>query len=225
MIYLLQRLIAGIIALLIALTVHECCHAWVAYQLGDYTTKHRVTLNPIAHLDPLGTLIMGMSLLNAYTYGFNVPLIGWGKPVRVNPYLLRKGGRTGMGMISLAGPMANLITALVFALPLRLGLYAGYLTYLLSVIAMTNVSIAVFNLIPVPPLDGFGVLMWVVSSIRAPWAFRLSATLARLEARGPMALMVLILLDWILPISIIGIIMGPLFRLFSGLILGPGRFG
>ena len=218
MLDILLNLVEGIIALLVALTVHECCHAWVAYQLGDYTTKSRVTLNPIAHLDPMGTLFMGISLLNAVTTRFNAPLIGWGKPVAVNPYLLRKGGRTGMGMISLAGPLANLVVALVLALPLRLGLPAGILTELLVMIVLTNISIAVFNLIPVPPLDGFGVLMWIVSSIRAPWGLRLFSTLTRLEARGPMALMVLIMVDWFLPISIIGLVMMPLYRLFTSLV-------
>ena len=214
------NLIQGIIALLVAITVHESFHAWMAYRLGDYTAKSRVTLNPIAHLDPLGTLFMGISLLNSVAFGFNVPLIGWGKPVPVNPYLLKTGGRKGMGMISLAGPVSNLITALILALPLRLLPSAGIFTGLLTTIVLTNVAIAVFNLIPVPPLDGFGVLMWIVTSIRAPWAFRLFNLLTRLEARGPTALMVLILVDWILPISVIGFLMMPLYRLFIGLIFG-----
>ena len=216
----LLRLVYGIVGLLVALTVHECFHAWTAYRLGDYTTKPRVTLNPVAHLDPLGTLFMGISLLNSVALGFNVPLIGWGKPVAVNPYLLRIGGRKGMGMISLAGPLSNLVTALVLALPLRLGPSAGIFADLLAMIVFTNISIAVFNMIPVPPLDGFGVLMWVISSIRAPWALRLFNALTRLEARGPMALMVLIMVDWVLPFSIIGILMSPLYGLLINLVFG-----
>jgi Zn-dependent protease len=112
----LARFAAIIVAVLVAIDVHECCHAWVADRLGDPTARNlgRVSLNPLVHLDPLGTL---MIFLTAIT-GFG---IGWGKPVPVDPYRLRHGPTTGMGIVSLAGPAANLTTAAVLAIPFRLG--------------------------------------------------------------------------------------------------------
>lgn len=193
----LPRLIIIIIAVLIAIDVHECCHAWVAAELGDPTAKSlgRVSLNPIVHLDPLGTL---MILMTAAT-GFG---IGWGKPVPVDPYRLRYGPRVGMGIVSLAGPSANLATAALLAIPFRMGatLLPNFLLELLFIVSMVNIGLAIFNLLPLPPLDGYGVLMGVLGSIRAPWAYRWSYALARYERYGPMILLLVIIGNRFIPL-------------------------
>ena len=192
----LPRLIIIIVAVLIAIDVHECCHAWVAAELGDPTAKSlgRVSLNPIVHLDPLGTL---MILITAAT-GFG---IGWGKPVPVDPYRLRYGPRVGMGIVSLAGPPANLATAALLAIPFRMGAtLPPILLELLFIVSMVNIGLAIFNLLPLPPLDGYGVLMGVLGSIRAPWAYRWSYALARYERYGPMILLLVIIGNRFIPL-------------------------
>ena len=211
----LARFAAIIIAVLVAIDVHECCHAWVAAQLGDPTARNlgRVSLNPIVHLDPLGTL---MIFLTAIT-GFG---IGWGKPVPVDPYRLRYGPAKGMGIVSLAGPLANLATAALLAIPLRAGLMVlpGFALELLVIVAMVNIGLAIFNLIPLPPLDGYGVLMGILGSIRAPWAYRWAYGLARYEQYGPMILLLVIIADRYIPIF--SSIIYPPYMLLTRLILG-----
>ena len=223
---LLLRLVAGAAALLIAIDVHEFSHAWAAYQLGDYTVRNRVTLNPLAHLDPVGTLFMGINLLYSTVLRSSLPLIGWGKPVAYRPHLLRKKGRAGMAIVAAAGPVANIATAVVFALPTRLGIRVTTATatplLICQAIAWTNLVIAAFNLIPVPPLDGFGVLLWAVNSVRAAWAYRLYSTLSRLEVYGFQVLMLLIIADWLLPFSIISFLMRPFVSLGSLIAFGAG---
>lgn len=209
------RFIGMIIAVLIAIDVHECCHAWVAAQMGDPTAKHlgRVSLNPIVHLDPLGTLMIFLTALT----GFG---IGWGKPVPVDPYRLRYGPRAGMGVVSLAGPLANLTTATLLAVPFRLGL--GILPDLalefIFIISMVNIGLAIFNLLPVPPLDGYGVLMGVLGSINASWAYRWSYTLARYERYGPMILLLVIIANRYIPLF--SWIIYPPYLLIRRLLLG-----
>jgi Zn-dependent protease len=211
----LTSFIAMIVAVLIAIDVHECCHAWMAAQMGDPTAKDlgRVTLNPIVHLDPLGTLMIFLTALT----GFG---IGWGKPVPVDPYRLRYGPRTGMGIVSLAGPLANLTTATVLAIPFRLGLgiLPDLLVQFLFIVSMVNIGLAIFNLLPVPPLDGYGVLMGILSSIRAPWAYRWSYTLARYERYGPMILLLVIIANRYIPLF--SWIIYPPYHLIRRLLLG-----
>lgn len=193
-----------IFGLLIAIDVHECAHAWAADRLGDPTARYmgRITLNPVKHLDPLGSI---MILISSFT-GFG---IGWGKPAPVNPHRLRYGSRTGMALVAAAGPVTNLITATLLALPRHLGLSLPYpLGMILSTIAFLNVIIAVFNLIPIPPLDGFSVLMGILSSIRSPTMSKATFYLSRLEAQGPMVLLGILMLDWVLPFSLLGAVMG-----------------
>ncbi|MBC7262181.1 MAG: site-2 protease family protein, partial [Chloroflexi bacterium] len=159
-----RSLIAGALGILLALDVHECFHAWVADQLGDPTARYmgRISLNPIVHLDPLGTMMMLFA-------AFSGRGIGWGKPVPVNPRNLRYGPRVGMGIVSFAGPFANLVTASLIALPLRLRLsLPGTLSFLLMQVMFINIGLAIFNLIPLPPLDGYGVLQGILASIRGP---------------------------------------------------------
>ncbi len=211
----LTRFVAIIIAVLIAIDVHECFHAWVASQMGDPTARQmgRVSLNPIVHLDPLGTLMIFLTAITCFG-------IGWGKPVPVDPYRLRYGPRIGMGIVSFAGPLANLATAALLAVPLRVGwaILPGFLLELLFIVAMVNIGLAVFNLLPLPPLDGYGVLMGILGSIRAPWAYRWSYTIAQYERYGPMLLLLLIIADRYIPLF--SLIIRPPFSLLMRLSLG-----
>jgi Zn-dependent protease len=157
------RFVSIIIAFIVGISVHEFCHALSAYQLGDPTAKQagRLSLNPLVHFDPLGFLMMILLSLG-------IPALAWGKPVPVNPSRL-KGGRRGMALTALAGPASNLTVATVAALLLRVidpGLvFAGTFSIadILMYIVYLNVLLAVFNLIPIPPLDGFNILMGLVS--------------------------------------------------------------
>ena len=135
-------------AIMVGLTAHEFAHGWVADQLGDPTARRagRLTLNPLAHIDPIGLLLL-------YLAGF-----GWAKPVPVNPYNFRD-GRRGLLLVSLAGPLANIVVAVLAALLLGLGGSIGPVgADILQVMVWINVVLAVFNLLPVPPLDGSKVL-------------------------------------------------------------------
>jgi len=211
----LTQFVIIIIAVLIAIDVHECCHAWVAAQMGDPTARQmgRVSLNPIVHLDPLGTIMIFLTAIA----GFG---IGWGKPVPVDPYRLRYGPRVGMGIVSFAGPLANLTTATLLAIPFRMGVafLPPFLLELLFIVSMVNIGLAVFNLLPLPPLDGYGVLQGILASIRAPWAYRWAYTLARYEAYGPMILLLLIVANRFIPIF--SLLIYPPYLLLRRLILG-----
>lgn len=212
------RLIAIAIGLLAAITIHECSHAFVAYRLGDPTAKRmgRLSLNPLVHLDPLGTLMMVITALTGIG-------IGWGKPTPVSTWNLRPGRRLGMGLVAAGGPISNVLLALalavvvrvLFALPLAVprGVVAA-----LGVIIGLNVGLAAFNLLPLPMLDGFHILMGIVSSIRARWAYSLGYQLERVEPHGPMILLVLILLPRVLRIDILGLLITPVYDLLSGLV-------
>ncbi len=134
---------------------HEFFHAWMANILGDPTAKHagRLTLNPIKHIDPMGTVIIPLFLLF-----FSGVFIGWAKPVPYNPHNL-KDQKWGSTKIAFAGPGANFLIALIFALILRLAPIAGEFYVALSWIVYINIFLACFNLIPIPPLDGSKLIM------------------------------------------------------------------
>jgi Zn-dependent protease len=205
-----------LIGLLAAVTVHECAHAWVADELGDPTARlrGRVSLNPLVHLDPMGTVMM---ILTAFT-GMG---IGWGKPVPVNPYQLKYGRRFGEGLVALAGPVANLLLAMVVGLVVRvMGGTIPYLYLVLRILVMTNVVIAMFNLLPFPPLDGHSVLLGLLSLSDAEWAWRLSEFIAGLERYGSMILLGVILVSQFMGLNIIGALIGPPTQFFLRLILG-----
>jgi len=212
----LLETVAFLLSLLIAIDVHEFAHAWVANELGDPTARYqgRLSLNPLVHLDPMGTMMMLFSVFS----GFG---IGWGKPVPVDPRYLRKGPRVGMGMVAAAGPMSNLILAAIAAVPIRLGLSLpwSFLNLLLILISV-NISIALFNLLPIPPLDGASILRGILSTIRARWAYQVSDALDRMQVQGPMIFLLLIVVDQVLPISILGLVLGTPYRLLYRLILG-----
>jgi Zn-dependent protease len=208
----LAQIISVVIALVIALDIHEFFHAWMANELGDPTPRHlgRLTLNPLAHMDPLGTLMIFLA-------GF-----GWGKPVPVNPYNLRGGAKSGMALVSFAGPLANLVTAAIFAIPVRLGVVAPNLFnrgllptsgQLITTIILINVTLAIFNLIPLAPLDGFKV---VVGLLPYHWAYRF----AQYEPYGPAVLMFLVLAGSFTRFDILGGVMYPFVRLVLRLLVG-----
>lgn len=156
-------IIYKIIAFLVAISVHEAAHAWMANRLGDPTAKleGRMTLNPLKHLDLYGTIIVPIFLIF-----FGSPFVfGWAKPVGFDPFNL-KDPRKDAGLISLSGPVANFITAIVFAFLIRLtnGPFSVFtiifpLFYLIIVI---NLVLGVFNLIPIHPLDGGKILVGIL---------------------------------------------------------------
>ncbi|MEE8162674.1 MAG: site-2 protease family protein [Anaerolineae bacterium] len=210
------EIVAFLLSLLIAIDVHEFAHAWMANELGDPTARYygRLSLNPLVHLDPMGTVMMLFSIF----YGFG---IGWGKPVPVNPMYLRKGPRVGMGMVAAAGPLSNLVLAAIVAIPIRLGLpLPAFLMGLLLTVISVNIGIALFNLLPLPPLDGASILRGILSTIRAAWAYQVSEALDRIQSQGPIIFILLIMVDQVLPISILGLILGLPYRLLYRLIAG-----
>jgi len=147
-----------IIILIFSIVIHEVSHGAMAYYLGDPTAKYagRLTLNPIKHLDPVGSVILPafLILINA---GF---IFGWAKPVPINPYNF-KDQRYGSAKTAIAGPAANLALALIFGLILRFLPVASFspeLFSMFSFIVYINILLAVFNLLPIPPLDGSHIL-------------------------------------------------------------------
>jgi Zn-dependent protease len=153
------------VVLLFSLSFHESAHAWTALRQGDPTAQSlgRISLNPLVHIDPIGTVVM--PLLMIFT---GVPLLGWAKPTPVNPRLFRS-LRGGQILVSAAGPISNMLLALLFTAFLFVAvralphpLHEQPLAQLLSLGVQLNVSLAIFNLIPLPPLDGSHVVEWAL---------------------------------------------------------------
>lgn len=172
--------LAGILlGMLAGITTHEFSHALVADQLGDHRPRAlgRVSLNPLRHLDPLGTVLLVL-------VG-----IGWGKPVPVNVAALRP-GRAGMALVAGAGPVANVVVALVLALIYRASDLAGTggaVLQLVYVATVVNLLLAILNLIPIPPLDGFAVLTAIVPP---RWEY----SIRRYQGYGVVLLLLLLIL-------------------------------
>ncbi len=145
----------GLVALIVSLSIHEFAHALVATRLGDPTPRMlgRLTINPAAHLDPVGSILLLLT-------GF-----GWGKPVPINPTQI-KGGRRGVAWVSLAGPASNFLLAIFFGLLLRFRLFPANSLFpdLALVFVSLNVGLMVFNLLPFGPLDGFKIAMGFLPS-------------------------------------------------------------
>jgi len=212
----LQSTVFFLLALVISISVHEFSHAWSAHELGDPTARRlgRLTLNPLVHFDAMGALMIVFMAFSGWG-------IGWGKPVPVNPSNLRTHPRVGMGLTSAAGPFSNLVLAALAAIPLRLGWnMPGLMIAFLWVLVVTNISLAVFNLIPLPPLDGFNVLQGILATLRTRWAADVGNFLDTLAPYGPVLLLALLAFGWIGGISILGRIMGPPVNALLSLFLG-----
>ncbi len=206
-------LLLAVPAILIALTFHEFAHGYVAYRYGDPTAKNhgRLTLNPLAHLDPMGTIMI-------FLIHF-----GWAKPVPVDPRYLGNPKRDMM-WIAAAGPLMNVALALVSGILIRIFLatdlaYAdpngaiGILFQMLRFSLYINLALAFFNLLPIPPLDGSKILAGFLPNRYGP-------TLYLIEARGPMILFGIIMFGWITGFHVLGVVIGPFISVFSSLFAG-----
>ncbi len=184
-------------SLLIAITAHEFSHALMAYRLGDPTAKRlgRLSLNPVKHLDPLGTLML-------FLVGF-----GWGKPVPINPNYFRMNPRRGMALSAFGGPLANFTLVALLGILVRVGVVAWHSPWswayppfyswnpgwvaadIIGYVILLNLILGVFNLIPIPPLDGFNIAVGILPRQQA-------AAMLRMEPYGPMILLVVVFLGY-----------------------------
>lgn len=194
-----------IIILIMSVVIHEVSHGYAALMLGDQTAKYqgRLTLNPLSHLDPVGSFIV--PLIGYLVGGF---IIGWARPVPFNPYNLRN-QRWGEAVVAAAGPLSNIVLALIFSLFIRflpgfIALTPSFIN-LAEYVVLINLTLAVFNLIPIPPLDGSKIIF---SFLPLNWF-----TLRNLfERNGMVVVLIFILFFWHLITPLIGF----LFKLFVG---------
>jgi len=200
----LSTIVARLIILVLGIPIHEWAHAWSAHKLGDDTAslQGRLTINPAAHLDPFGSLLLLFS-------GF-----GWGKPVPVNPYRMRVNPRLGMALSAAAGPFSNFVLAMLFAIPLRM----GWITWdsgiggFLFIVIRINLVLMLFNLIPIYPLDGEKVLLGLLPRW---WG----DSLLRLRPFGMLILAVLLFVLPRLGLDLIGKVILPACGLLLSLLL------
>ncbi len=201
-----EEIVAYLASFVIAIAIHEFMHAWSAFRLGDRTAKDlgRITLNPIEHFDPIGFL--GMAMIS-----IGIPFIGWGKPVPVNPG--RFTGRwarhrhQGMALVAFAGPLSNVGLAILMAIPYQIVIRNNivvneYVWLFITSFIWVNILLASFNMIPVPPLDGYRILTGILPDFWRP-------LLAPLEQYGFMILLLLLFIGGSLGDSLIGGIMQP----------------
>lgn len=211
----LPTLISRIIILIIAFSVHEFAHAWTADRFGDPTPRHngRLTLNPLVHLDPLGSLMLLVA-------GF-----GWARPVQVNPYALQRRSPAAMMWVSLAGPLSNFLMAVLAAIPFRLGLVSTLQAFtssgrilpsldeFLYQFLFINLILMLFNLIPLAPLDGEKIADYFFPP---SW----SRFLDQIRPYGPLILLALVFLGPTVGLNILGWILGPPMRALLNLLVG-----
>jgi len=208
----IQRAILLLPPFFLAISLHESAHAYVAYRFGDPTAKNlgRITLNPLHHIDIMGLIVL------------LIARFGWAKPVPVNPNNLKNPRKDNI-WISLAGPASNFILAIISALffhllaailpPTTIGVYTLEMVRL-SVIL--NIILMVFNMLPLPPLDGYHILEGIV-----PHETYLK--LQQYKHIGPTILLGLILMGWVFKFSVFSIIFSPFIRILGGLLLGSSN--
>jgi Zn-dependent protease len=198
-------ILAQLTALILGLTLHEFAHGWMSFRLGDTTAKDqgRLTLNPLAHIDPFATLILPALLILAHS-----PVVfAAAKPVPFNPWAVR-GGRRGAALVGLAGPVTNLLIAIFFALSYRLLPHSSMTLLFFGEMVLVNVALFVFNMIPFPPLDGSRLLYAI-----APAGLR--DVMDRIEQSGFIVLVGVMLLGY----QFIAPVVGKLVVLIVGLLV------
>jgi len=191
--------------LLFAMSLHEFSHGWVAYKLGDTTAKFqgRLTLNPLAHIDPMGTVVLPLLIFIMSRGQF---IFGAAKPVPINYWAL-KNPRRDMIWIGFAGPLSNLLCAAAVSLGLRLLPQATVLSEILTNFVLINVILGVFNLVPIPPLDGSRIIMGVLPE-------QLARSYAGMERFGFIIIIILF------ATGILNLLVWPLVNLITGILLG-----
>lgn len=197
-----------IVILIFSVVIHEVSHGYAAFMLGDNTAKYegRLTLNPVKHLDMFGSIFLPLILFLTNS-SF---IIGWAKPVPFNPYNLRN-QRWGEAIVAAAGPLSNIAIALIFGLFLRFGLSTGLIESfnilkVTTMIVLINLLLAVFNLIPIPPLDGSKILFSFLS-------IRWGPVREFLERFGLFLVLIFVFFFW----GIVSPIIAKLFMLITGL--------
>jgi Zn-dependent protease len=191
---------------MIAMSVHEFAHGWTAYRLGDTTAKYlgRLTLNPLAHIDPVGTVLLPLMLLIATNGQF---VFGAAKPVPIN-YLALRNPKRDMVLIGLSGPLANLLFAVASSILLRFLPSHSGLSLVLYNLIFINVVLGIFNLVPIPPLDGSRIVAGILPR-------NLSERYASLE---PYGFFIIIILLWL---GVFDVFVWPVIRLIASLLANP----
>lgn len=211
----IPTLISRVFVLLTAFAVHEFAHAWTADRFGDMTPRMngRLTLNPLVHLDPMGSLMLVFA-------GF-----GWAKPVEVNPYALSRRSPAAMMWVSLAGPTSNLLMAIIASIPFQLGLVSmadaapvqgqilPTLSMLLFEFVYINLILMLFNLIPIAPLDGEKIAYYFLPP-------SVGRVLDTIRPYGPIILLALVFLGPTIGFNLIGTVLGPPLQALLSLLVG-----
>lgn len=207
-----------ILTLLLSIIVHEVSHGMTADFLGDPTAKRagRLTLNPLKHLDPIGSVLVPLALLLMMKFTGGGIIFGWAKPVPINPRNFRD-QKYGSAKVSLAGPASNLLIALVFGLTLRFipALSGLSLGLMFSLIVYINILLAVFNLLPIPPLDGSKILFTFL-----PSTVKMRRIKMMLQQYGMFILIFILVLLPGLIFSFINFFLNGIYRLIVGSPLG-----
>jgi len=197
-------LIARLVVLVVAFTIHEFAHAWTATQFGDQTPEQygRLTLNPLAHLDPMGSLLLLFA-------GF-----GWAKPVPVNAYALQRQSSAALMWVSLAGPLSNLLLAIAASIPIKAGLVSNDIvrTFVYEFVYI-NLILMLFNLIPLAPLDGEKIAEYFAPPPIARF-------FESIRPYGAVILVAVAVVGPFIGLNIIGWIIGPPLQLMMSLLVG-----